>query len=112
MCNPTISFGSICYTCHREAPTTRAQLLTRNVNRKTVQKKPNVFGASLKNRCLKYLNEVQVQASVINRQRKTPPIYIRTNALILHLVLEQSCKYLSIVRNSVIHAEFLFNLAL
>lgn len=70
------------------------------------------FGASLKNRCLKYLNEVQVQASVINRQRKTPPIYIRANALIVHLVLEQSCKYLSIVRNSVIHAEFLFNLAL
>ena len=31
------------------------------------------FGASLKNRCRKYLNEVQVQASVINRQRKTPP---------------------------------------
>ena len=52
----------------------RAQLLTRNVNRKTVQKKDLMcFSASLRNRCLKYLNEVQVQASVINRQRKTPP---------------------------------------
>lgn len=67
------------------------------------------FGASLKNQCLKYLNEVQV--SLIARE-KLHPIYIRTNALIVHLVLERSCKYLSIVRNSVTHAEFLFNLAL
>lgn len=67
------------------------------------------FGASLKNQCLKYLNEVQV--SLIARE-KLHPIYIRTNAFIVHLVLEQSCKYLSIVRNSVILAEFLFNLAL
>lgn len=75
------------------------------------QSKKNLmcFGASLKNQCLKYLNEVQV--SLIARE-KLHPIYIRTNALIVHLVLEQSCKYLSIVRNSVIHAEFLFNLAL
>lgn len=88
----------------------RAQLLTRNVNRKTVPKKNLMcFGASLKNQCLKYLNEVQV--SLIARE-KLHPVYIRTKALIVNLVLEQSCKYLSIVRNSVIHADFLFNLAL
>lgn len=74
-------------------------------------KKKNLmcFGASLKNQCLKYLNEVQV--SLIARE-KLHPVYIRTKALIVNLVLEQSCKYLSIVRNSVIHADFLFNLAL